>query len=372
MTKSKPLNILVINWQDITNPFGGGAEVHFHEIFKRVAALGHKVTLLCCKYPGAAEYEELDGIRIVRAGSRNLFNFYVPFMYKKLLKKHDYDIVIDDINKIPFYTPYYVKKPLLAIEHHLFGKSIFMETFFIPASYVYYSEKLVPFVYRNTPFAVVSESTRQELLNSGVKSKIDLLYNAVELNDYKYDEILKSQTPLVGYLGRLKKYKQVEHFVKAMPAVIEAVPETRFVIMGGGDYQPQLEILANELGVAEKITFTGFVPHEVKVEWLNKMWFAVNPSPKEGWGLTVIEANACGTPVIAADSPGLRDSVVDTETGYLYPFGNVEKLQEKMIFLLKNEKIRQNLSKNSLHWVQKFSWDQSAETAVRIMEDVIN
>ena len=362
------LNILVINWQDITNPDGGGAEVHLHEIFKRVAAKGHRVTLLCCSYPGAEQEETLDGIRIVRKGSRGLFNFFVPFMYNKLRKEIPIDVVVDDINKIPFYTPLYVKEPILALEHHLFGKSIFMQAPLIPAAYVYYSEKLVPVVYRHTPFAVVSESTRQELLGDGVLAEISMLYNAVDHDDYLHDERLRSTTPLVGYFGRLKKYKCVEHFIRAIPAVIESVPDANFVIMGGGDDSPRLEQLVNQLGIANRVTFTGYVSDRDKVEWLNRMWFAVNPSPKEGWGLTVIEANACGTPVIAADSPGLRDSVVDGETGILYPFGQINILEEKMIFLLQNEKIRNKLSKNSLNWALEFNWDESANQAVRIME----
>ncbi|RPH90913.1 MAG: glycosyltransferase family 1 protein, partial [Calditrichaeota bacterium] len=93
--------ILVINWQDIRNPLGGGAEVHLHEIFKRLAAAGHRITLLCSRFKSAAEEEVIDGIRILRRGNRDLFNFYVPIEYRKLVKNGPFDIVIDDINKIP-------------------------------------------------------------------------------------------------------------------------------------------------------------------------------------------------------------------------------------------------------------------------------
>ena len=120
------MKILIINWQDIKNPFGGGAEVHMHEIFRLVAAAGHDVTIFSCMFDGAADFEDIDGIKIIRKGSRNLFNFVVKKMYKKQFRHENYDIIIDDINKIPFYTPRYVKEPLLAISHHFFGKSIFL------------------------------------------------------------------------------------------------------------------------------------------------------------------------------------------------------------------------------------------------------
>ncbi len=371
MADFRSLNILAINWQDIKNPFGGGAEVHFHEIFRRVAASGHPVTLLCCTFPGAKKEEMVDGIKIIRRGSRNFFNYCVPAEYKKLRKKRQFDIVIDDINKIPFYTPLYVKEPQLAILHHFFSKSIYLETNFIPASYVYLSEKLVPLIYRNVPFAVVSESTRRELKRKGVRSQIELVHNAVDPALYGYTPQMRSKTPLIGYLGRVKKYKSIDHILRAMPAVLSVVPETRLLIIGDGDYRKNLEELANSLGIHDKVRFTGHVPHEEKVKLLNTLWLAVNPSPKEGWGLTVIEANACGVPVIAADSPGLRDSVVHKETGTLYPYGNIRQLANQIINLLNSQEKISKFSKNSLNWVNHFCWDESAAKIIDMIKAAI-
>jgi glycosyltransferase involved in cell wall biosynthesis len=125
------MKILIFNWQDIKSPLGGGAEVHLHEIFRHIAADGHKVKLVAYRYDGSQQFENIDGIEVERYGSRNFFNFWVPYLYWKKYRKEDFDIVIDDINKIPFYTPLYVRKPLLAISHHFFGKSIFNQTGFL-------------------------------------------------------------------------------------------------------------------------------------------------------------------------------------------------------------------------------------------------
>ncbi len=372
MTNSRSLNILAINWQDIKNPFGGGAEIHFHEIFKRVTALGHNVTLLCCAYKDAMQEEEIDGIKIIRRGSRNFFNYCVPAEYRKLRRNQQFDIVIDDINKIPFYSPLFVKEPIIAILHHFFSESIYLETSFIPASYVYLSEKLVPLVYKKVPFAVVSESTRQELLQHGVRSQIELVPNAVDPALYSYLPQLRNKMPLIGYLGRVKKYKSIDHILRAMPAVLSAIPETRLKIIGDGDYQKNLKELATSLGIRDKVQFTGHVPHEEMVKLLNTLWLAVNPSPKEGWGLTVIEANACGVPVIAADSPGLRDSVVNEETGILYPYGNIQLLANQIIKLLNSQEKISKFSKNSLNWVNNFSWDESATKIIDIIKAEIS
>jgi len=363
----KPLRILVINWQDIRNPLSGGAEVHFHEIFRRVAAMGHPVTLLCSAFAGAAPEEEIDGIRIVRSGSRNFFNFSVPAAYRRLRRRQTFDVVIDDLNKIPFFTPCFVREPLLTIVHHLFGRSIYLEASLLPASYVYWSERLALRIYRRTPFAVVSESTRAELRQLGITSPIELLPNAVDHDRYGVAPAERSPEPLICHLGRLKRYKSVEHLLRALPLVHAVLPATRLVIVGEGDHRPALEDLAGELGIREAVRFTGQVSHEEKVCWLNRAWVAVNPSPKEGWGLTVIEANACGVPVVAADSPGLRDSVQDHETGLLYPYGEIETLAAGLITLLRDRELRERMGEAARRWAGAFSWDESARKALAIL-----
>jgi len=161
------MNILVLNWQDIRNPLGGGAEVHLHEIFKRIASRGHSVTLFCSAFPGCLQEEMIDGITVIRRGSRNLFNFYVPSWYSKLVRESRYDVVVDDLNKIPFYSPLFVREPLVGIIHHLFGKSIFLETNLPSALYVAATERLGLRIYRDSIIAAVSESTRDELITKG-------------------------------------------------------------------------------------------------------------------------------------------------------------------------------------------------------------
>lgn len=366
----QPLRILVINWQDVRNPLGGGAEVHLHEIFKRVAALGHEVTLLCSAFPGASRAETVDGINIIRRGRRNFFNFIVPGEYRRLRKTNQFDIVIDDLNKIPFYTPLYVREPLLTIVHHLFGRSIYLEASLLPASYVYLSEQLVPWIYRRTPVAAVSASTRDELQRLGIKADIDLLPNGVDIDHYRVDPKRKSEKPLIGYLGRLKRYKSVDHLLRAFAIVHRSMPDAELVIVGDGDFAPELKKLACELELQAFVRFTGQVSHAEKVRHLNASWVAVNPSPKEGWGLTVIEANACAIPVVAADSPGLRDSVRDGKTGVLYPYGQIESLAAELLNLLRDERLRQTMGSEARQWAAGFSWDASAQQAIEIMKQI--
>lgn len=359
------MNILILNWQDWTNPLSGGAEIHLHQTFKRIAAMGHRVTLLCCGYEGAAREETIDGITILRRGSRNTFNFVVPFEYLLRLRHEAFDVVIDDLNKIPFYTPLFVRKPLLALCHHFFGSTIFQEVGVAAGSYVYLSEQLVPLLYKRTPFLTVSPSTIEEMLTRGFsRSQFTLAMNAIDHELLRKGTQAKSEKPLFAYLGRLKKYKQVDHLLRAFALVRRELPTAELRIVGRGDDEARLRALAKELQIEDACTFVGFVSQQEKPQLLEQLWAVVNPSIKEGWGIVNIEANACGTPAIAADNPGLRDSVRHNETGLLYPSGDITALAETMIQFATDEALRTRLAEGGLRFAQQFTWDLTAQAVL--------
>jgi glycosyltransferase involved in cell wall biosynthesis len=366
------MRILLLNWQDIRNPLGGGAEVHLHEIFKRIVARGHEATLYCCSFPGARREEVLDGIRVIRQGHRNTFNYLVPFRYWSRFRHEHYDVVVDDINKIPFFTPLYVKEPLVGIVHHLFGKSIFAEVSLPAGLYVNAAERLSFPFYRRIPILVVSESTRREMLAKKFpESNLHIASNAIDHTLYRPLGIAPGTAPLIGYLGRLKKYKSIDHLLQALPIVQREIPDTRLVVIGEGGMRQQLEKRAIELGIAQSTTFTGLVSPEEKVRWLNRLHIMVNPSAKEGWGLTVSEANACGAPAVASDVPGLRDAVINGETGLLYEYGNIRQLAEKIVLVLRDTHLRSRLSSAALKYARSLTWDSSAKIALDVMERAV-
>ncbi|MDW8270960.1 MAG: glycosyltransferase family 4 protein [Bacteroidota bacterium] len=366
------MTILVINWQDKTNPLAGGAETHLHEIFSRIVRWGHHVILLCCHYPGAAREELLDdGIYVIRRGTRALFNFIVPIEYRRVRKRFRIDLVIDDINKIPFWTPLYVREPLLCISHHFFGESIFREVDPLRGAYVYLSERLVPLVYRRQHFAVVSESTRAEFIEHGFSSdQLSVIPNGIDHTAFPFAIGEKAPFPMVTYFGRIKRYKCPDHLLKAFVPVVNQLPDARLYFVGEGDYLPALKHLAQKLGIASHVVWTGRVSEREKISLLSQSWCVVNTSMKEGWGITVIESNACGTPVIAANVPGLRDAVSEGHSGLLYRFGDIEELSQKLLELLTNTTERHALSLGAVEWAQQFSWDRSAQQMLELCGQV--
>ena len=364
------MKILVVNWQDWTHPFAGGAEVHLREVFTRIAARGHGVTLLCSSYAGAPREETREGIRIIREGGRHLFNVVAPRLMRHLLRSGRFDVVVEDMNKIPFFTPLWTRLPVVAQIHHLFGTSVFHEVNPAVASYVWGMERAGVRLlrHRRIPIVVGSNSTRDELLAHGCRpGDVDVVHYGFDLHTYTPGGS-RHPTPMIGYLGRLKRYKSVDHLLEALPAVLQTVPDLRVRIVGDGDDRPRLEAVSARLGLQSVVEFTGFVPEATKVEILRSMWFGVMPSVKEGWGLTVLEANACGTPVIASRVPGLKEAVLDGETGLLYPYGDRGALADAMLRMLTDAAARRRFGSESLKRASSFTWDRAADETLAFLE----
>jgi len=246
--------------------------------------------------------------------------------------------------------------------HHLHGTSIYGDTLLPAALYVHFTEFLIPFFYRGVPFVAVSESTKNELVQKGLKAEdVEVVYNGVDHLNYTPDESVRSKSPLVVCVTRLKKYKGVHLLLHAMKKVLEEVPNARLVIAGSGNYEPELHRMVRRLGLNGCVEFAGFLANDQKMDLYRRAQVVVNPSAKEGWGLTVTEANACATPVVAAAVPGLVESVLDGETGFLYPHSDTEAMAKHIVRLLKDERLRKQLGMRSLEWSREFTWDRAVE-----------
>jgi glycosyltransferase involved in cell wall biosynthesis len=358
------MRILALNWNDLKNPFAGGAEVHLEELLRRLVSFGHDVTLFCSSWDGAPAEETIEGVRIIRRGNRYNFNLIAPMHLRRLCRENTFDLLIEDINKIPFYTPLYLDIKTLVVVPHLFATTVFHEINFVLGTYIYLFEMPLTFVYRGRTFNVISESTAEDISARGIPSDdIKVIHCGIDRDRYAYDSsVAKYEQPTILYLGRIKKYKSVQHLILAFKRVREEIPDVRLMVVGDGDYLPQLKEQAQTLGLAEVIEFPGYVSSDDKVERMRRSHVSVLPSLKEGWGLTNIEANSVGTAVVAANSPGLKDAVRDGETGFLYEYGNIEQMAEKLTRILKNADLRTQMEQNALKWAERFNWDKAAKS----------
>jgi glycosyltransferase involved in cell wall biosynthesis len=364
------LNLIAFNWRDPRHPEAGGAELHLFEILRRAVRDGDRAVWLAERYPGAAAEDRIEGIEIHRAGTWYNAHLALGALYRRRFRRERFDLVVEDINKVPFFAPLYATAPVLAVVPHLFGTTAFNEASAPIAALVSAHESLIPIVYRKSRFLAISESTRDDLTRRGIsRARIDVVRCGLNQADYAVTVPPEDRVePEIVFLGRLRRYKGAQHAIAALPLVLTTVPEARLTIVGDGPYRPELERLARELGVAERVRFLGAVPQAEKVAALNRAQVAVNPSPKEGWGLTVIEANACGAPVVASRSPGLIESVRDGETGRLVPHGDPQALAAGVVKLLVDRDLRLKQARAAIAWAHTFDWETCYRDSRRVME----
>ena len=364
------MRILVLNWQDHENPHAGGAELHLREIFTRVVGRGHSVDLLCSSWEGASQRVNLEGIEVHRIGNRSTYPFLARRYFEKNLRANSYDVVIEDLNKVPLYTPLWGVPKLVALVHHLFGATVFREAPAPLAAAVWLSEQPLGALYRKVPFEAVSVSTADDLVKRGIpRSAIRVIYNGVDASRLSPNPLERSDKPLFVYLGRLKKYKRVDVVIRAFAEL--NVPEATLEIAGTGDYRAQLEGLVNSLGLNDRVKFLGFISEEAKLHLLRRAWASTLASPKEGWGISNLEAAACATPVIAANSPGIRESVVDGETGFLVPPDDPGAMAAAMRGIVESRDLVDVLGAAGRRFAQNFTWERAANSTLAHLEEVV-
>ncbi len=363
--------LLILNERDLGHPWAGGAELHIVEMAKWFTRRGYEPTLLCTWYPGAPLQELTDdGLRIVRFGNRVTYYLHLPTVVRREAARPG-TVILEHLNKIPFCTPLYTAAPVVLVAHHLFGWTAFRQVAAPVAATVVALERLIPWVYRGRPFIAVSPSTRDDLVARGIEADaIRVIPNGLNHSLYHARGRVPAEQPTLLVLGRVEFYKRIDLVLRATAELLSTVPSLQVVIVGEGRARVALERLAEELHIRERVTFTGFVPDAVKVEHIRRCHLVVNTSEKEGWGLTVLEANACGLPAVASDVPGLRDAVRHGETGLLVPHGDVPALVRAIRSLVQDTALRERLSRGAVQWAQRFSWENAAEETLEVVEAV--
>ncbi|MEM2950634.1 MAG: glycosyltransferase family 4 protein [Nitrososphaeria archaeon] len=360
------LKILWYNWKDIKNPEAGGAEVFTYEVAKRWVKNGHTVTLFSSQYKNCKKEEFMDGIKIIRSGGKYTIYLKAKEYYQKYFRKEGYDIIIDEINTRPFFVQKFNLKgeTVVALIHQLAKEYWFYETPF-PINFIgyYFLEKRWLKNYENVSTITVSNSTKKDLINLGFK-KVYVVGEGLNFSPLK-DLQQKESYPVIVYVGRLKKAKRPDHAIKAFKIVKKIIPSAQLWIIGNGYLENKLKNIA-----CEGVKFFSQLSNEERRNLISKSWVLVNPSIREGFGLNIIEANALGVPCIGYDVPGLRDSIINEETGFLVQSGNIEILAQKIVQLLTDNNLRIMLSKKALAYSKKFSWDDVAKKFMNILVGV--
>jgi glycosyltransferase involved in cell wall biosynthesis len=371
------MNILILNWRDIKNPHAGGAEIVTHEHAKFWVKSGNKVTYFSSYFSGARIEDKIDGVNIIRRGS-SIFGVQIQVFFWYLFGRHEqFDLVIDQFHGIPFFTPLYVRTEKIAFIHEV-AKDVWKynpwpKPFNLIPTIVggIFEKWMFRLMYKNIPFMTVSESTRDDLVRWGIpSSQITIIHNGVSQPPVTKREKEKRKT--IMYLGAIAEDKGIYDAMKVFSILHNLDCDYEFWVVGKGERRimDRLQKMADDLGINNNIKFWGYVDEQMKNELLTRAQVLINLSVREGWGLVVIEAAYYGSPTVAYDVPGLRNSIKNGKTGILVTKGSLEDVADKIISLLKDHEKYENLQKECIKWAKSLPWSQSTQKSLEFINKI--
>ncbi|MGY0003159.1 glycosyltransferase family 4 protein [Micromonospora sp. I033] len=366
-----PRHVLFLNWRDTRNPEGGGSEVYIERVAAELVRHGHQVTVFCAAHQAApAEETNEAGVRLVRRGGRHTVYAWAALSYLAGLVGlgplsarrcgRRPQVLVDVCNGLPFLAPLWSRRPVLMLVHHVHRQQWPVVLGPRAARFGWWVEsRLAVRVYRHCRYVTVSEATRAELATLGVApERVTVVHNGTP--QLPPTDAGRAPYPLLVALGRLVPHKRVEVALRTVAALAGELPGLRLVVAGQGWWEAHLRQLAEELGIADRVEFRGFVTEEEKADLLAAAWVALTPSLKEGWGLTIVEAGAAGTPTVAfRNAGGVAEAVVDGRTGLLAE--DVDDYIAKVRDLLRDDEMRQRTGAAARAHAASFTWPAAGE-----------
>jgi glycosyltransferase involved in cell wall biosynthesis len=358
-------NTVVLNWRDPWHPEGGGSELYVQQVAQLMRDSGMQVTWVTAGYPDAAPDEVVDGIRYVRRGGHLTVYLWVAWL---LLSRRlnrmvgGIDSVLEVQNGMPFLASWLTRSRVVVLVHHVHREQWSVVGPVLARIGWFLESRVAVLANRGRQYLAVSDVTRRELIGLGVHAgDIELAHNGLPpVPDYtpgtRHDE------PTLVVLSRLVPHKQIDHAIRALPALAEEFPEIQLRIMGDGWWAESLHLLTEELGLQDRVTFLGHVSDRTKFEELSRAWVHVLPSVKEGWGLSIVEAGRAGTPSVAyASAGGVAEAILDGVTGLLA--GDEADLKVQLGALLRDPRLRDDLGTKAFIRADEFTWDAAAAKA---------
>ena len=297
------LRILILNWRDLAHPGAGGAEVYTHAVAEELVRLGHRVTIFSAAVVGQPEREMVNGVSIVRRGTRYGVYRQARRFYQRE-GRGEYDVVIDEINTRPFNAVKWVKDARVVGLAHQVCRELWSFEMPWPVSWIgrHVLEPVWLRRYRETPVITVSRSSEESLREYGLRNVITIPNGRPAI--VRRGEFDKESVPTVLFMGRLERHKRPLDALRAFEIFRQDVPAAQMWFIGAGSMEKRLREEASP-----NVKFFGHVSNSERNELISRSHVLVVTSIREGWGLVVTEAALLGTPAIGYDVPGLRDSI---------------------------------------------------------------
>jgi glycosyltransferase involved in cell wall biosynthesis len=344
--------------------------VYVERIARELVGHGHRVTLLCAAHSGGPAEEVTDhGVRVLRRGGRHTVYLRAALAYLAGLiglgplsrrRGGRPDVIVDVGNGLPFLAPLWSRRPVIALVHHVHREQWPVVLTPRLARIGWWIEsRLAPRVYRRCRYVTVSAATRDELAVLGVDpERVSIVHNGTP--DMTTARVARTADPSLVVLGRLVPHKQVEVALRAVAALAGELPGLSLVVAGQGWWEAALRQTAADLGIGDRVRFAGFVSDAEKRVLLSEAWVALTPSLKEGWGLTIVEAGAAGTPTVAfRGAGGVKESLVDGRTGLLAD--DPDDFTRKVRLLLTDDTLRLAMGAAARAHAAQFTWPAAGE-----------
>ncbi len=355
------MNIVWFTWKDLDHPLAGGAEVVNQELAKRLVADGHQVKFIVGGFNGSKPTKNKDGYQINRVGGRVSVYYKAWRFYKQQNLQQWTDLVIDEVNTVPFFAKFYSKRTTILFIHQL-ARQIWFYELPKPIGFIgYILEPLYLRILSNQKVITVSKSTKKDLIVHGFKlGNIKIISEGLQIKPItKLNS--KPSIPTIISLGAIKPMKRTIDQIKAFELAKTKIPKLKLVIAGAleGSYGQKVIKYTNKSPYKVDIKYLGKIGINQMVKLLQSSHVIVSTSIKEGWGLTITEAASQGTPAVVYDVDGLRDSVRNNWSGCIVSNSQIQELTEKIEKLLRDTKFYNKLRKNGWQWSKQINFDLS-------------
>jgi glycosyltransferase involved in cell wall biosynthesis len=350
-------------WRDLADAEAGGSELHAHRVATIWAEAGLDVLMRTSTAQGQRQYPRVhrDGYDVVRRSGR--YAVFPHIMASESLKRYGpCDAVVDIWNGVPFLTPLWFRGPRVTWLHHVHRNM--WEQVLSPRFARWgkvFEGRVAPRFYRRTPVVTCSGSSRDEIIDLLGLPAANVTVASPGLDPQYCPGDEKAPHPMVVGVGRLMPPKRFDEMIRVAHEVHRDVPDLELVIVGDGFEMLNLKQLVADMGAGDWVRFTGRVSEEEKVRLYQRAWVTMGCSTAEGWGMTMTEAAGCGTPAVASDIAGYRDSVADGRSGLLS--SGTREMVEQLRALLVDADLRLRLSEGALKHAAEFTWEACAYNA---------
>jgi len=367
--------IHLLSWRDLADVEAGGSEVHAATVARLWAEAGVDVTLRTSYAQGHAPVITRDGYRVIRRAGRYLI--FPRAVGSELVGRHGpSDALVEIWNGMPFLSPLWYRGPRVVLLHHVHAEMWQMvlgeERPWAAKLGDTIERRIAPLAYRRTPIVTLSSSSKDDIVE-----QLRLPARNIEVVPPGIDARFtpagtKATDPLLVAVGRLVPVKRYDHLLRAVAEARRRHPRLSLTIVGEGYERERLDQLILDLDMADAVTYAGHVSDDELVALYRRAWMVVSASAREGWGMSITEAAACGTPAVVTRIVGHTDAVIDRTTGLLVDPDDPVALGAGIADLIADDDQRERLGRSALANAARFTWESTAIGIMRALSEEAN